>query len=160
MSLPQLHSLFAQVPRTPLTNSGDDLLYLHPHTKRALLEEFEKSVVSKPWNRTFLSNNMPLSLCTWGPGKKGWHPLPTSLRTAAWLKPGTLSGAPFGPAESSTGSAPLPGSQLQFLSGFTAMTEKFSTAMYMDRGAEQLVEILNYYISAIVESKCPRGSHL
>lgn len=37
------------------------------------------------------------------------------------------------------------------------MTEKFSTAMYMDRGAEQLVEILNYYISAIVESKCPRG---
>ncbi|ERE72524.1 adenylate cyclase type 10-like protein [Cricetulus griseus] len=35
--------------------------------------------------------------------------------------------------------------------GFTAMTEKFSTAMYMDRGAEQLVEILNYYISAIVE---------
>ncbi|KAH0501911.1 Adenylate cyclase type 10 [Microtus ochrogaster] len=31
------------------------------------------------------------------------------------------------------------------------MTEKFSTAMYMDRGAEQLVEILNYYISAIVE---------
>ncbi|XP_040594562.1 adenylate cyclase type 10 [Mesocricetus auratus] len=37
------------------------------------------------------------------------------------------------------------------ISGFTAMTEKFSTAMYMDRGAEQLVEILNYYISAIVE---------
>lgn len=35
------------------------------------------------------------------------------------------------------------------------MTEKFSTAMYMDRGAEQLVEILNHYISAIVESKCP-----
>ncbi|EPQ16623.1 Adenylate cyclase type 10 [Myotis brandtii] len=34
---------------------------------------------------------------------------------------------------------------------FTAMTEKFSTAMYMDRGAEQLVEILNHYISAIVE---------
>ncbi|KAJ8789069.1 hypothetical protein J1605_004992 [Eschrichtius robustus] len=32
------------------------------------------------------------------------------------------------------------------------MTEKFSTAMYMDRGAEQLVEILNHYISAIVES--------
>ncbi|XP_012383078.2 adenylate cyclase type 10 [Dasypus novemcinctus] len=31
------------------------------------------------------------------------------------------------------------------------MTEKFSTAMYMDRGAEQLVEILNHYISAIVE---------
>ncbi|KAM6154286.1 adenylate cyclase type 10 [Erethizon dorsatum] len=31
------------------------------------------------------------------------------------------------------------------------MTEKFSTAMYMDRGAEQLVDILNYYISAIVE---------
>uniref|UniRef100_A0A8C8ZC42 Guanylate cyclase domain-containing protein n=1 Tax=Prolemur simus TaxID=1328070 RepID=A0A8C8ZC42_PROSS len=31
------------------------------------------------------------------------------------------------------------------------MTEKFSTAMYMDRGAEQLVEILNYYLSAIVE---------
>uniref|UniRef100_A0A8C5V2H6 Adenylate cyclase type 10 n=1 Tax=Microcebus murinus TaxID=30608 RepID=A0A8C5V2H6_MICMU len=37
------------------------------------------------------------------------------------------------------------------ISGFTAMTEKFSTAMYMDRGAEQLVEILNYYLSAIVE---------
>lgn len=37
------------------------------------------------------------------------------------------------------------------ISGFTAMTEKFSTAMYMNRGAEQLVEILNYYISAIVE---------
>ncbi|XP_008573802.1 PREDICTED: adenylate cyclase type 10 [Galeopterus variegatus] len=37
------------------------------------------------------------------------------------------------------------------ISGFTAMTEKFSTSMYMDRGAEQLVEILNYYISAIVE---------
>ncbi|XP_012513197.1 PREDICTED: adenylate cyclase type 10 [Propithecus coquereli] len=37
------------------------------------------------------------------------------------------------------------------ISGFTAMTEKFSTAMYMDRGAEQLVEILNCYISAIVE---------
>lgn len=37
------------------------------------------------------------------------------------------------------------------------MTEKFSTAMYMDRGAEQLVEILNHYISAIVESKCPHG---
>ncbi|XP_014638746.1 PREDICTED: adenylate cyclase type 10 [Ceratotherium simum simum] len=37
------------------------------------------------------------------------------------------------------------------ISGFTAMTEKFSTAMYMDRGAEQLVEILNRYISAIVE---------
>ncbi|KAM6217259.1 adenylate cyclase type 10 [Rhynchocyon petersi] len=37
------------------------------------------------------------------------------------------------------------------ISGFTAMTEKFSRAMYMDRGAEQLVEILNYYISAIVE---------
>ncbi|XP_004589196.2 adenylate cyclase type 10 isoform X4 [Ochotona princeps] len=37
------------------------------------------------------------------------------------------------------------------ISGFTAMTEKFSMAMYMDRGAEQLVEILNYYISAIVE---------
>lgn len=37
------------------------------------------------------------------------------------------------------------------------MTEKFSTAMYMDRGAEQLVEILNHYISAIVESECPRG---
>ncbi|KAM9244797.1 adenylate cyclase type 10 isoform 2-T2 [Dugong dugon] len=31
------------------------------------------------------------------------------------------------------------------------MTEKFSRAMYMDRGAEQLVEILNHYISAIVE---------
>lgn len=40
-----------------------------------------------------------------------------------------------------------------FLVGFTAMTEKFSRAMYMDRGAEQLVEILNHYISAIVESK-------
>ncbi|KAF3823453.1 hypothetical protein GH733_010889 [Mirounga leonina] len=38
-----------------------------------------------------------------------------------------------------------------FITGFTAMTEKFSTAMYMDRGAEQLVEILNHYISAIVE---------
>ena len=37
------------------------------------------------------------------------------------------------------------------------MTEKFSTAMYMDRGAEQLVEILNYYISAIVESKYSWG---
>lgn len=37
------------------------------------------------------------------------------------------------------------------------MTEKFSTAMYMDRGAEQLVEILNYYISAIVESECSGG---
>ncbi|XP_075396582.1 adenylate cyclase type 10 [Tenrec ecaudatus] len=37
------------------------------------------------------------------------------------------------------------------ISGFTAMTEKFSRAMYMDRGAEQLVEILNHYISAIVE---------
>ncbi|XP_019064466.1 adenylate cyclase type 10 isoform X5 [Fukomys damarensis] len=37
------------------------------------------------------------------------------------------------------------------ISGFTAMTEKFSTAMYMDRGAEQLVDILNHYISAIVE---------
>ncbi|XP_045694582.1 adenylate cyclase type 10 [Phyllostomus hastatus] len=37
------------------------------------------------------------------------------------------------------------------ISGFTAMTEKFSTAMYMDRGAEQLVEMLNHYISAIVE---------
>ncbi|XP_077012997.1 adenylate cyclase type 10 isoform X2 [Tamandua tetradactyla] len=37
------------------------------------------------------------------------------------------------------------------ISGFTAMTEKFSTAMYMDRGAEQLVAILNHYISAIVE---------
>ncbi|XP_078212463.1 adenylate cyclase type 10 isoform X2 [Callithrix jacchus] len=37
------------------------------------------------------------------------------------------------------------------ISGFTAMTEKFSTAMYMDRGAEQLVEILNYHLSAIVE---------
>ncbi|XP_044905386.1 adenylate cyclase type 10 isoform X3 [Felis catus] len=37
------------------------------------------------------------------------------------------------------------------ISGFTAMTEKFSTAMYMDRGAEQLVELLNHYISAIVE---------
>ncbi|XP_028936584.1 adenylate cyclase type 10 isoform X4 [Ornithorhynchus anatinus] len=37
------------------------------------------------------------------------------------------------------------------ISGFTAMTEKFSTAMYMDRGAEQLVEVLNRYISAIVE---------
>lgn len=36
------------------------------------------------------------------------------------------------------------------------MTEKFSTAMYMDRGAEQLVELLNHYISAIVESECPR----
>lgn len=35
------------------------------------------------------------------------------------------------------------------------MTEKFSRAMYMDRGAEQLVEILNYHISAIVESECP-----
>lgn len=44
-----------------------------------------------------------------------------------------------------------------FITGFTAMTEKFSTAMYMDRGAEQLVEILNHYISAIVESKCPHG---
>ncbi|KAK7806947.1 hypothetical protein U0070_009440, partial [Myodes glareolus] len=61
------------------------------------------------------------------------------------------NGAHFGPVEPSAGSARLPGSQLQFLSGFTAMTEKFSTAMYMDRGAEQLVEILNYYISAIVE---------
>lgn len=59
--------------------------------------------------------------------------------------------------EPSAGSAWLPGSRLQFLTGFTAMTEKFSTAMYMDRGAEQLVEILNYYISAIVESKCSRG---
>ncbi|XP_032147386.1 adenylate cyclase type 10 [Sapajus apella] len=37
------------------------------------------------------------------------------------------------------------------ISGFTAMTEKFSTAMYMDRGAEQLVDILNYHLSAIVE---------
>ncbi|XP_072504824.1 adenylate cyclase type 10 isoform X3 [Notamacropus eugenii] len=37
------------------------------------------------------------------------------------------------------------------ISGFTAMTEKFSTAMYMDRGAEQLVEILNRHISVIVE---------
>ncbi|XP_001493803.3 adenylate cyclase type 10 isoform X1 [Equus caballus] len=37
------------------------------------------------------------------------------------------------------------------ISGFTAMTERFSRAMYMDRGAEQLVEILNHYISAIVE---------
>ncbi|KAM5237489.1 adenylate cyclase type 10 [Ctenodactylus gundi] len=37
------------------------------------------------------------------------------------------------------------------ISGFTAMTEKFSRAMYMDRGAEQLVDILNYYLSAIVE---------
>ncbi|XP_021100287.1 adenylate cyclase type 10 isoform X2 [Heterocephalus glaber] len=37
------------------------------------------------------------------------------------------------------------------ISGFTAMMEKFSTAMYMDRGAEQLVDILNHYISAIVE---------
>ncbi|KAI5946171.1 Adenylate cyclase type 10 [Manis javanica] len=37
------------------------------------------------------------------------------------------------------------------ISGFTEMTEKFSRAMYMDRGAEQLVEILNYHISAIVE---------
>ncbi|XP_074078020.1 adenylate cyclase type 10 isoform X2 [Macrotis lagotis] len=37
------------------------------------------------------------------------------------------------------------------ISGFTAMTEKFSTAMYMDRGAEQLVDILNRYISVIVE---------
>ncbi|XP_008065793.1 adenylate cyclase type 10, partial [Carlito syrichta] len=37
------------------------------------------------------------------------------------------------------------------ISGFTAMTEKFSTAVYMGRGAEQLVEILNYHISAIVE---------
>lgn len=37
------------------------------------------------------------------------------------------------------------------ISGFTEMTEKFSTAMYMDRGAEQLVELLNHYISAIVE---------
>ncbi|XP_006147101.1 adenylate cyclase type 10 [Tupaia chinensis] len=37
------------------------------------------------------------------------------------------------------------------ISGFTAMTEKFSTAMYMDRGAEQLVEILNRYLSDIVE---------
>ncbi|XP_054977953.1 adenylate cyclase type 10 [Sorex araneus] len=37
------------------------------------------------------------------------------------------------------------------ISGFTAMTERFSTAMYMDRGAEQLVEILNHYISAMVE---------
>ena len=37
------------------------------------------------------------------------------------------------------------------------MTEKFSTAMYMDRGAEQLVEVLNHYISAIVESECPRA---
>lgn len=117
-------------------------------------------MVSKPWNRTFLSNNKPLPLCTWGPGKKDWYPLPASLRTAAWLKPGTLSGAHFGPVEPFAGSAPLPGSQLQFLSGFTAMTEKFSTAMYMDRGAEQLVEILNYYISAIVESKCPRGGLL
>lgn len=36
------------------------------------------------------------------------------------------------------------------------MTEKFSTAMYMDRGAEQLVELLNHYISAIVESECRR----
>lgn len=40
------------------------------------------------------------------------------------------------------------------------MTEKFSTAMYMDRGAEQLVEILNHYISAIVESECPWASDL
>ncbi|KAM9000576.1 adenylate cyclase type 10-like [Sarcophilus harrisii] len=31
------------------------------------------------------------------------------------------------------------------------MTEKFSTAMYMDRGAEQLVDILNRHISVIVE---------
>lgn len=46
------------------------------------------------------------------------------------------------------------GNQLQFLTGFTAMTEKFSTAMYMDRGAEQLVEILNYYISARVHAVC------
>ncbi|KAI5127386.1 Adenylate Cyclase Type 10 [Manis pentadactyla] len=38
------------------------------------------------------------------------------------------------------------------ISGFTEMTEKFSRAMYMDRGAEQLVEVLNYHISAIVES--------
>ncbi|XP_007935921.1 adenylate cyclase type 10 [Orycteropus afer afer] len=37
------------------------------------------------------------------------------------------------------------------ISGFTAMTEKFSRAMYMDRGSEQLVEILNHYLSAIVE---------
>ncbi|XP_016004066.1 adenylate cyclase type 10 isoform X2 [Rousettus aegyptiacus] len=37
------------------------------------------------------------------------------------------------------------------ISGFTEMTEKFSTAMYMDRGAEQLVELLNHYMSAIVE---------
>uniref|UniRef100_A0A8C3WIH2 Guanylate cyclase domain-containing protein n=1 Tax=Catagonus wagneri TaxID=51154 RepID=A0A8C3WIH2_9CETA len=37
------------------------------------------------------------------------------------------------------------------LSGFTELTEKFSTAMYMDRGAEQLAEMLNHYISAIVE---------
>ncbi|XP_031792695.1 adenylate cyclase type 10 isoform X3 [Sarcophilus harrisii] len=37
------------------------------------------------------------------------------------------------------------------ISGFTAMTEKFSTAMYMDRGAEQLVDILNRHISVIVE---------
>lgn len=41
------------------------------------------------------------------------------------------------------------------LAGFTEMTEKFSTAMYMDRGAEQLVELLNHYMSAIVESECP-----
>lgn len=47
-----------------------------------------------------------------------------------------------------------------FVTGFTAMTEKFSTAMYMDRGAEQLVEILNHYISAIVESECPWASDL
>lgn len=33
------------------------------------------------------------------------------------------------------------------------MTEKFSTAMYVDRGAEQLVKILNHYMSAMVESQ-------
>ncbi|XP_066117194.1 adenylate cyclase type 10-like isoform X1 [Saccopteryx bilineata] len=38
------------------------------------------------------------------------------------------------------------------ISGFTAMTEKFSRAMYMDRGAEQLVGILNHHLSGIVET--------
>lgn len=69
--LPQLHSLFAQVPRTSLINSEDDLLCLHPYTKRASLEGFEKSVVSKPWNRTFLSNHMLLPLCTLGTCEEG-----------------------------------------------------------------------------------------
>ncbi|ELW67239.1 Adenylate cyclase type 10 [Tupaia chinensis] len=59
--------------------------------------------------------------------------------------------SPRGPLGARSVHSPSSQGNGALVAGFTAMTEKFSTAMYMDRGAEQLVEILNRYLSDIVE---------